>query len=117
MGGINTVAKGGSAYFDTTAFLQPTGIRLGTSGRNSASGPGYFNLDGSIFKIISINEKIKMEIRGEAFSVTNPRSLQQSGYERLGCELRLHHGCRRRSWFAAWREAELLKTLAADERR
>ena len=46
-------------------------MRLGSSGRNSASGPGYFNLDGSIFKIISISEKMKLEIRGEAFSVTN----------------------------------------------
>jgi len=71
LGGINVPSKGGSAYFDQSAFTQPTGIRLGTSGRNSASGPGYFNLDGSIFKIIAINEKMKLEIRGEAFSVTN----------------------------------------------
>ncbi len=77
LGGINTPAKGGSAYFVQSAFVQPAynpapGVyRLGTSGRNITSGPGYFNLDGSIFKIISVNERIKLEIRGEAFSVTN----------------------------------------------
>jgi hypothetical protein len=71
LGGINVPSKGGSAYFDTTAFVQPSGIRLGTSGRNSASGPGYFSLDGSIFKVIGISEKMKFEIRGEAFSLTN----------------------------------------------
>jgi len=77
LGGINTPAKGGSAYFLQSSFAQPAynpapGVfRLGSTGRNIVSGPGYFNLDGSIFKIVSINEKIKMEIRGEAFSVTN----------------------------------------------
>jgi hypothetical protein len=77
LGGINTPAQGGSAYFDTSAFVQPNynpapGVfRLGTSGRNIVSGPGYWNIDGSIFKVISIKEKIKLEIRGEAFSVTN----------------------------------------------
>ncbi len=77
LGGINTPAKGGSAYFNTSAFVQPVynpspGVfRLGSSGRNIVSGPGYFNLDGSMFKVIAINEKIKVEIRGEAFSVTN----------------------------------------------
>ena len=60
-----------------SSFVQPvynpsTGVyRLGSSGRNIASGPGYYNLDGSIFKVVSINERIKLEIRGEAFSVLN----------------------------------------------
>ena len=43
----------------------------GTSGRNIVSGPGFFNLDASIFKLISINERIKIELRGESFSVLN----------------------------------------------
>jgi len=71
LGGINTPAKGGSAYFLQSSFTQPTGVRFGSSGRNIVSGPGYFNLDGSVFKIVSINERIRMEIRGEAFSATN----------------------------------------------
>ena len=39
--------------------------------RNTLSGPGFFNADLSIFKIFSFTEKMKMEIRGESFSVTN----------------------------------------------
>lgn len=77
LGGINTPQRGGSAYFVQSSFAQPVyksadGVfRVGSTGRNAASGPGYYNLDGSIFKIISVNERIKMEIRGEAFSVLN----------------------------------------------
>lgn len=77
LGGVNTPAKGGSPYFVQSSFVQPVfnpapGVyRLGSTGRNATSGPGYYNLDGSIFKIFSINEKMKLEIRGEGFSVLN----------------------------------------------
>jgi len=77
LGGINTPSQGGSAYFDQSAFVQPNynpapGVyRLGTSGRNIVSGPGFYNLDASMFKIIAVNERIKAEIRGESFSVLN----------------------------------------------
>jgi hypothetical protein len=77
LGGINTPARGGSAYFLQSSFVQPVynpspGVfRVGTSGRNITSGPGYYNVDASLFKIIAVNERIKVEIRGEAFSVFN----------------------------------------------
>ena len=69
--GINTPSKGGSPWFSQASFVQPTGVRFGSSGRNTLSGPGFFNADLSIFKIFSFTEKAKMEIRGESFSVTN----------------------------------------------
>jgi hypothetical protein len=71
LGGINTPSQGGSPYFLQSSFEQPTGVRLGTSGRNAASGPGFYNLDASIFKIIAVNERIRLEVRGESFSVLN----------------------------------------------
>jgi hypothetical protein len=69
--GINTPAKGGSPWFSQASFAQPTGVRFGTSGRNNLSGPNFFNADASLFKIFNFTEKWKMELRGEAFSVTN----------------------------------------------
>src|ERR1035441_1938163 len=69
--GINTPSKGGSPWFSMASFVQPTGVRFGSSGRNTLSGPGFFNADLSIFKIFAFTERIKMEIRGESFSVTN----------------------------------------------
>src|SRR5262249_15431103 len=71
LGGINTPARGGSPWFSQSSFVQPTGVRFGTSGRNIFSGPNFFNLDASLFKIFNFTERIKAEIRGEAFSVTN----------------------------------------------
>ncbi|MCU1232790.1 MAG: Cna domain protein [Candidatus Solibacter sp.] len=71
LGGINVPSQGGSPYFVQSSFVQPTGLRLGTSGRNIVSGPGYYNLDASLFKIVAITEKAKLEIRGESFSVLN----------------------------------------------
>jgi outer membrane receptor protein involved in Fe transport len=59
-------------WFDPTSFAQPTQAGVfGNTGRNIFSGPGLFNLDASLFKLISIKERFKLEIRGEAFSVTN----------------------------------------------
>jgi hypothetical protein len=69
--GINTPSKGGSPWFSQASFVQPTGVRFGSSGRNTLSGPGFFNADLSIFKIFNFTEKMKMEIRGESFGVTN----------------------------------------------
>ncbi len=69
--GVNTPSKGGSAWFSQASFVQPTGVRFGSSGRNTFSGPGFFNADLSIFKIFNFTEKVKMELRGESFSATN----------------------------------------------
>jgi hypothetical protein len=69
--GVNTPSKGGSPWFSQASFAQPTGVRFGSSGRNTLSGPNFFNADASLFKLINFTERIKMELRGEAFSVTN----------------------------------------------
>jgi hypothetical protein len=69
--GINTASKGGSPWFSTSSFAQPNGVRFGSSGRNVMSGPNFFNLDASIFKIFNFTERMTGELRGEAFSVTN----------------------------------------------
>ena len=62
----------GSPWFDPTSFTQPTAPGVfGNSGRNIFDGPGFYNLDASLFKVISIRERYKLEIRGEAFSLTN----------------------------------------------
>ncbi len=65
--GINT----GNEWFSRTSFqLAPKGS-FGSVGRNAISGPGFFNLDASLFKIFSLTERINLEVRGESFGVTN----------------------------------------------
>jgi hypothetical protein len=40
-------------------------------GRNSVRGPGYATYDLSIFRTFPIRESIKIELRGEAYNLTN----------------------------------------------
>jgi hypothetical protein len=44
---------------------------FGNSGRDILRGPGFFNLDASLFRNFAIRERIKMQFRAEALGATN----------------------------------------------
>ena len=52
---------------------------LGNGPRRAFSGPGFFNLDASVFRRFPINERMNMELRAEAFSVTNTPQFDKPG--------------------------------------
>ena len=58
-------------WFSRSSFKDAPAGRFGSVGRNAISGPGFFNLDASLFKIFSLTERFNLEVRGEAFGVTN----------------------------------------------
>lgn len=58
-------------WFDTSNFSVPAPATFGNLGRNTHAGPGFFNLDASLFKLIRVSERVQAELRGEFFSVTN----------------------------------------------
>jgi hypothetical protein len=58
-------------WFDPTAFVPVTAVGFGNAGRNILRGPGVVNLDGSIFRTVPIGERIRFQIRGEAFNLSN----------------------------------------------
>jgi hypothetical protein len=61
-----------SPWFSRSSFAQPTTAGVfGNTGRNVMTGPGFFNLDASVFKVINYRERYSLEIRGEALSATN----------------------------------------------
>ncbi|MCU1236107.1 MAG: Cna domain protein [Candidatus Solibacter sp.] len=62
---------GVTGYFDTKAFASVTGVRFGNSGRNILRGPGYFNLDSSVFRSFRVREGVRIQFRAEAFGATN----------------------------------------------
>jgi hypothetical protein len=67
LGGI-----GANAYwFDPSSFDAPPNGQQGNLGRNVLNGPGFFNLDASIFRRFPITERVNLEFRGEAYNVTN----------------------------------------------
>ena len=73
-GSYNVIGDKGDAgfYFDPTAFSQPTGTSLGNTGRNQFRGPGYWNVDASLFRAFPIGAAGKrVEFRVEAFNLFN----------------------------------------------
>ncbi len=62
----------GNPWFSPTSFVPVTvnGV-FGNTGRNYFDGPGFFNLDASLFKVIRARERYSLELRAEAFGVTN----------------------------------------------
>jgi len=71
----------GQLYFDTSVFSTPAatltanGVAYASFGqltRNSSiNGPGYWNLDSSIFKMLRFTERIGGEIRADIFNILN----------------------------------------------
>lgn len=61
----------GQLYFDTSAFAMPAPLTYGNAGIDILDGPGFVNLDASIFRQFSITERLKGEVRLEAFNSTN----------------------------------------------
>ena len=62
-----------SRYFDTSAF-SVAGLGKtspGSAGRNILEGPGFSDLDVSLFKEATITERLRAELRFEAFNILN----------------------------------------------
>lgn len=58
-------------WFDTSVFTTPAGPVFGNLGRNVFSGPKFFNLDAAVFRRVAFSERIGLELRAEAFGLTN----------------------------------------------
>jgi hypothetical protein len=61
----------GRPWFDTTSFAPVTGARFGTSKANGYRGPGYANLDASLFRTFRLLRTVTAQVRLEALNVTN----------------------------------------------
>jgi len=64
-------AKLPCSYFDQSSFAAPTTARFGNTGRDQFRGPGFFNLDLSLFRKFKLTERVGFEFRAEAFGLTN----------------------------------------------
>jgi hypothetical protein len=60
-----------SCWINPAAFQQPAPGTLGNAGRNTVPGPGFFQIDSALSRIFRIQERKTLELRAEAFNVTN----------------------------------------------
>ena len=64
------------ARFTTNCFAQPGAENgglpeFGNLGWNVIDGPGFWNLDASVFRTFPMRERMKLEVRAEGFAVMN----------------------------------------------
>ena len=67
------------SWFDPLAFRQPTGVRFGTTGRNTMYGPGLWDLDASMFRTFKVTERVNLEFKAECFNVCNTPKFSNPG--------------------------------------
>jgi hypothetical protein len=62
-----------SRWFDTAAYAVPPQFQFGNTSRTEPDvrGPGTAQLDFSLFRNISIRERVNFQIRAEAFNALN----------------------------------------------
>jgi hypothetical protein len=69
-----------SPYFTGASFTNPAPNTLGTTGRDLLRGPGFFNMDENVSRTFGFKEnRIRFEIVGEAFNLTNTPSFATPG--------------------------------------
>jgi hypothetical protein len=61
----------GFSYLNPGAFSAPGPGQFGTLGRGALRGPDGWNYNLSLFKNFRVAERVKLEIRGEAYNLTN----------------------------------------------
>ena len=64
-------------WFNTANYAAPALYTFGTAGRNSIPGPGFWNLDTSVFRLFPVGEGRQFEFRAEAFNVFNHANFGQ----------------------------------------
>jgi len=67
------------SYFDPSVFSAPSGPVFGNVGRDTVRGPGFFNLDMSVFRTFKLTERFSLQCRAEAFGLTNTPHFSNPG--------------------------------------
>jgi hypothetical protein len=67
LGGIGA----GQPYYDPNAYAPVTGVRFGTSGRNTLRSPAIYNANVSLFRTFPVNDRINFQFRAESYNVSN----------------------------------------------
>ncbi len=64
-------------WMNTACFALPVSGTFGNVGRNTLTGPGLVTLDLALARVFSIRERMRLQVRGEAFNLANHPNFQQ----------------------------------------
>ena len=70
-GPVNVTGNYNGQPFLTGNFSAPAGSTIGNLGRGAIRGPGFKNYDMSLFKNFQIHDRFTLQLRGEAYNLTN----------------------------------------------
>jgi hypothetical protein len=60
-----------ACWINPNAFAIQAPGTLGNAGRSNIPGPGFFQIDMALSRIFRVRERMNLELRGEAFNLTN----------------------------------------------
>ncbi|HEY2843042.1 MAG TPA: TonB-dependent receptor [Bryobacteraceae bacterium] len=60
-----------ACWINPAAFTLQAPGTLGNAGRSNVPGPGFFQIDMALSRIFRVRERANLEVRGEAFNLTN----------------------------------------------
>jgi hypothetical protein len=66
----------GSPYYDLSSFAAVREPRFGNMGIYNIRGPGFFNMNGGVFRSFRFTEQMDLQFRAEALNLTNTPQLQ-----------------------------------------
>jgi outer membrane receptor protein involved in Fe transport len=66
-----TISPTIDGWFNPNAFAYPAAGTYGNLGRNVAFGPGMYQIDSALHKQFALNERFQLDLRGEAFNLSN----------------------------------------------
>ncbi len=82
--GVDPIQTGnGNFYINPAAFSVPKPGTFGNSARNSLAGPAIAQLDLTLSKKFALHERFNIELRGEAYNITNHANFANPGTLRL----------------------------------
>ena len=67
-------------YYDPCAFSRPAPGTYGNLGRNTLTGPGYYNVDFSADKVFKKSDRVNVQLRVEVFNLLNQAHFYLPGF-------------------------------------
>ena len=71
--------RSAAQYFNRAAFVLPAAGTFGNVGRNTIIGPGLIGVDLTLARVVRINERFALQLRGEVFNAINHPNWVQVG--------------------------------------